>query len=97
RRIREEYGAWDAERKFAGVLAAAGAGEGERGRASGCEAGKVLLGKMEPPECPWFGTSCTPESPQGAPMVSPEGACAAYWWHRRGTADSGRPRETGFQ
>ena len=82
-RIRKEFGAWDAEKKFADTLAGAtksAAGGDEKG----CEAGKVLVGQMEPPECPLFGTACTPESPKGAPMVSPEGACAAYWWNGRG-------------
>jgi hydrogenase expression/formation protein HypD len=43
-----------------------------------CIAGQVLQGLRRPHECPAFGTTCTPESPLGAPMVSSEGACAAY-------------------
>ncbi len=43
-----------------------------------CLAGQVLMGARRPPECPAFGTRCTPEHPLGAPMVSSEGACAAY-------------------
>ena len=84
--IREEYGAWDAERKFAAELppSVPGSPEADSAAPGKCQAGKVLLGKMEPPECPLFGRACTPETPQGAPMVSPEGACAAYWLHRRG-------------
>jgi hydrogenase expression/formation protein HypD len=44
-----------------------------------CRSGDVLKGKIKPTECPQFGTRCTPESPLGAPMVSSEGACAAYF------------------
>jgi hydrogenase expression/formation protein HypD len=43
-----------------------------------CIAGLVLQGRAKPDECPAFGTACTPEHPLGAPMVSSEGACAAY-------------------
>jgi hydrogenase expression/formation protein HypD len=48
-----------------------------------CIAGEVLQGKRKPSDCPAFGEACTPESPLGAPMVSSEGACAAYWAFRR--------------
>ena len=44
-----------------------------------CIAGQVLKGIKKPMECPNFGTKCTPENPLGAPMVSSEGACAAYY------------------
>jgi len=37
---------------------------------------------LRPPECPEFGRGCTPEAPLGAPMVSTEGACAAYFHYR---------------
>jgi hydrogenase expression/formation protein HypD len=43
-----------------------------------CLAGDVLTGRIKPPQCPAFGTTCRPEHPLGAPMVSSEGACAAY-------------------
>ncbi len=49
-----------------------------------CIAGKVLSGTAKPFECPAFGEDCTPAHPLGAPMVSSEGACAAYFrYHRR--------------
>ncbi|MBN1590099.1 MAG: hydrogenase formation protein HypD [Pirellulales bacterium] len=48
-----------------------------------CIAGAVLQGHKRPHECPAFGTECTPERPLGAPMVSTEGACAAYYRYRR--------------
>jgi hydrogenase expression/formation protein HypD len=44
-----------------------------------CIAGKVLQGLAKPIHCPAFGKECTPQSPLGAPMVSSEGACAAYY------------------
>lgn len=45
----------------------------------GCISGLVLQGKKTPCQCPHFGTRCTPQFPLGAPMVSTEGACAAYY------------------
>ena len=48
-----------------------------------CRAGDVLRGKLKPFECPAFGTLCTPARPLGAPMVSSEGACAAYFNYGR--------------
>ena len=44
-----------------------------------CIAGEILKGVKKPMECPEFGKGCTPENPLGAPMVSSEGACAAYF------------------
>jgi hydrogenase expression/formation protein HypD len=46
---------------------------------SDCISGLVLQGVRKPHECPAFATRCTPETPLGAPMVSSEGACAAYY------------------
>jgi hydrogenase expression/formation protein HypD len=74
--LRAEYADWDAERKF-GVSAVGGREDAE------CRSGQVLRGLLKPPECPAFGTRCTPESPLGATMVSSEGACAAYYRYRR--------------
>lgn len=51
--------------------------------ASPCIAGEILQGHQKPCACPAFGRECTPESPLGAPMVSAEGACAAYYRYRR--------------
>lgn len=48
-----------------------------------CIAGQVLRGIKKPSECPAFGTLCTPQTPLGAPMVSSEGACAAYYRYGR--------------
>lgn len=45
----------------------------------GCRCADVLRGLLEPPECPLFGSACTPQNPVGACMVSSEGACAAHY------------------
>jgi len=75
-RLTERYAAHDAERRFGvdGIHAV---------EDPACIAGEVLRGRRKPFECPAFGNRCTPESPLGAPMVSNEGACAAYWTFRR--------------
>jgi hydrogenase expression/formation protein HypD len=48
-----------------------------------CIAGQVLRGVATPHDCPAFSRECTPSSPLGAPMVSSEGACAAYYRYQR--------------
>ena len=48
-----------------------------------CRSAAVLQGHCKPPDCPSFATACTPLHPLGAPMVSHEGACAAYYAYRR--------------
>ena len=50
---------------------------------SDCISGLILQGLRKPNSCPAFGTTCTPEHPLGAPMVSSEGACAAYYQYRQ--------------
>jgi hydrogenase expression/formation protein HypD len=50
---------------------------------SRCRSGDVLTGRIKPTECEYFGRECTQETPLGAPMVSSEGACAAYARHAR--------------
>jgi hydrogenase expression/formation protein HypD len=70
-KLRERYAAFDAVRRFGLVSSIAS-------EPSECHAGEVLRGLLKPPECPAFGKACTPERPLGAPMVSSEGACAAY-------------------
>lgn len=44
-----------------------------------CPSAKILQGLLKPKDCPYFGNSCHPQNPLGAPMVSSEGACAAYY------------------
>jgi hydrogenase expression/formation protein HypD len=48
-----------------------------------CQCGEVLKGAIRPWQCKVFGTACTPEKPIGSCMVSPEGACAAYYNYGR--------------
>ena len=71
-RLRDEFAAYDAERKF-------GVGGLKVTEPAACRAGDVLTGRIKPPQCAAFGTLCTPERPLGAPMVSTEGACSAYY------------------
>ena len=48
-----------------------------------CQCGEVLKGAIKPWQCKVFGAACTPETPIGSCMVSPEGACAAYYNYGR--------------
>ncbi|MBI2426077.1 MAG: hydrogenase formation protein HypD [Candidatus Hydrogenedentes bacterium] len=73
--LRPEYALFDAERRF--HVATLHAEESPL-----CISGAVLQGHKRPHECPAFGTACTPLHPLGAPMVSSEGACAAYHRYR---------------
>ena len=75
-KLRERYAAFDAGLKF-------GLAETVVEEPSECISGVVLQGLRKPYECPVFGTHCTPETPLGAPMVSSEGACAAYYLYGR--------------
>ncbi len=75
--VREELAAFDANRKFSVNIAKAP-------ECADCIAGLVLKGIKKPYECSQFGKKCTPENPLGAPMVSSEGACAAYYHFCRG-------------
>jgi len=76
--LREEFAAYDAERKFQFESRI-----GSHDDHSGCISGQVLRGLATPERCPYFGQSCTPATPLGAPMVSAEGACAAYYQYAR--------------
>jgi len=73
--LRPKYAAYDAPSRFS-LRDPAAAPPGE------CISGEILRGLRKPVECPAFGTRCTPEHPMGAPMVSSEGACAAYFRYR---------------
>ena len=70
--IREAYRKYDAEAKF-------GIGNIKVPENSSCIAGEILRGIKKPNQCSQFGKTCTPSNPLGAPMVSSEGACAAYF------------------
>jgi hydrogenase expression/formation protein HypD len=75
-RLRRAFQDFDAEKRFAvESLTALEPAE--------CRSSEVLQGLIEPHECAAFGTLCTPDRPLGAPMVSSEGACAAYWKYGR--------------
>lgn len=78
--IRPELAAFDADRRF-GAEAPPAAAPGRAGKSS-CMADKILMGLALPTDCPHFARDCTPLSPLGAPMVSAEGACAAFHLHR---------------
>ena len=74
--LRPEYVDYDAVRRF--DVEAIAPPENEI-----CIAGEIMRGLKKPHDCPAFGTECTPEHPLGAPMVSSEGACAAYFQYGR--------------
>ncbi len=77
-KVKADYASYDAELLFKvpGVRVA---------DPKACQCGEVLKGVLKPWECKVFGTSCTPETPIGTCMVSPEGACAAYYNYGRFT------------
>lgn len=77
-KIREKYCQFDAQKKFNSQLSTLNAIE-----SSDCISGEILQGIKKPHQCPSFGNKCTPENPLGAPMVSSEGACAAYYNYRQ--------------
>ena len=74
--LRQEYAAFDAAKRFhvEHILSA---------EPKECISGLILQGRKKPPDCPAFGSRCTPERPMGATMVSSEGACAAYYQYRQ--------------
>lgn len=74
--LREEYRRFDAEARFE-LSSPAESIE------TGCISGEILSGVKKPHDCPLFGRECTPDHPVGAPMVSSEGACAAWFRYRR--------------
>jgi hydrogenase expression/formation protein HypD len=75
-RLRPELARFDAERRF-------DVGHVAPQESPLCIAGEILQGAKKPSACSQFGSACTPEHPLGAPMVSSEGACAAYFQYRR--------------
>ncbi|UCG84844.1 MAG: hydrogenase formation protein HypD [Gemmatimonadota bacterium] len=77
--LRQEFADFDARRRF-------GRDGDYSEETTECRAGEVLRGLLNPVQCPAFGSDCTPDRPLGAPMVSSEGACAAYYRHRRPVA-----------
>jgi hydrogenase expression/formation protein HypD len=74
--LTSQYEALDAAKRF-------GLADLDTAESTECLSGLVLQGRIKPAECPAFGRNCLPEHPLGAPMVSSEGACAAYFRYRR--------------
>ena len=74
--LRPEFAAYDAAKIF-------GVSQITVEEPAECISAKVLQGLQRPTDCPAFAMRCTPENPLGAPMVSSEGACAAYYHYRR--------------
>jgi len=72
-RLREPFASFDACNRFQSLAETA-----ERDP-DVCRAADVMAGRIKPKQCPEFGITCTPDAPRGAPMVSSEGACAAYY------------------
>lgn len=75
-RIREEFADYDADAVF--KIDSPPVEESPE-----CISAQILQGLKRPTDCPAFASRCTPENPLGAPMVSSEGACAAYYQYRR--------------
>ena len=76
-----QYAEFDAEARF-GLSAYTAEEDAE------CISGLIMQGVRKPEECSAYGTRCTPDHPLGAPMVSSEGACAAYYRYRRLRTDA---------
>jgi hydrogenase expression/formation protein HypD len=76
-RLRAEYARFDAEAKF-------DVGDITTNEHPACIAGSILTGDATPLDCTAYGTLCTPQKPLGAPMVSSEGTCAAFYGAGRG-------------
>jgi hydrogenase expression/formation protein HypD len=87
-RLRQEFSEHDAERIF-------GVQEIDTKESTVCISGEILKGIKKPPDCPAFGTLCTPQRPLGATMVSSEGACAAYYLYGRHLSEPRSSSECG--
>jgi hydrogenase expression/formation protein HypD len=74
--LKPEYSRFDAEKRF-------NVADRVVEESPVCISGSILQGVKKPHACPAFGTTCTPEHPLGATMVSTEGACAAYYRYRK--------------
>jgi len=81
-RLRPEYARFDAERRF-------DVGDITTNENAACIAGAILTGERTPLDCTAYGTLCSPQRPLGAPMVSSEGTCAAFFVAGRGLAGAG--------
>lgn len=86
--LRPEWADFDAEKRF-------NLGPIRTQESPLCIAGQILQGVKKPHQCPAFATLCTPQAPLGAPMVSAEGACAAYYRYGRRLEQSTRSHSEG--
>jgi len=75
--LRTEFSAYDAETRFSVENITTK-------ESSLCIAGQILQGLKKPTQCTAYNKQCTPQTPLGAPMVSAEGACAAYYHYHQG-------------
>ncbi|AQT67543.1 Hydrogenase isoenzymes formation protein HypD [Anaerohalosphaera lusitana] len=75
-RLKEEYAQFDAFKRF-------GIDQVPTEELNGCKCGEVLCGLIDPPQCPKFENTCTPDTPIGPCMVSSEGACSAWYKYGR--------------
>jgi hydrogenase expression/formation protein HypD len=74
--LSEEFYFLDASRRFSPRAAPVSK------QAQKCQSGRILTGAIKPDECPYFRKECSPDYPLGAPMVSAEGACSAYYLYQ---------------
>ncbi len=84
--LRPEFAGFDAEKRF-------DVAHIQTQESAVCIAGQILQGMKKPVDCPAFGAPCTPDNPLGAPMVSSEGACAAFYRYPR----NDRKRDTAYE
>ncbi|HKZ73943.1 MAG TPA: hydrogenase formation protein HypD [Steroidobacteraceae bacterium] len=87
-RLKRPYATFDAETRFALV-------EQPVPENQACECGAIIRGVKQPNDCKIFGTVCTPSDPIGSCMVSPEGACSAYYRYRRHEIEQRAAASTG--
>lgn len=78
--VKEKYAEFDAVKKYNVTIE-------EVEENPECIAGEIMKGIKKPFQCEHFGKKCKPTNPLGAPMVSSEGACAAYY-HYSGLVES---------
>jgi len=78
-KLKDEWKSFDTERRFE----LAEPSSKKSSLAEACRCGEVLLGKVIPPDCPLFASTCSPSNPVGPCMVSGEGACSAYYKYER--------------
>ncbi len=80
-RLRDEFAAWDARKRFE-IDVAALWDNAPATRVAQCQCGDIMAGIASPHDCALFGRECTPDAPVGACMVSSEGTCKI--WHQYG-------------